>query len=136
MRAHDNHVVGYSVDGQGCRIVLHTENPYAPEPHPRLDVVFVGVEFYQFRFAMLVSILTEITEMPLREALEGVRDEIDAGHRRCGWPDRWDPEPARREARLRELADRGARFFEIVSDIGFDGWVVASGFDYVEQAAE
>jgi hypothetical protein len=131
MRAHDNHIVGYEVDGRGRRIILHTENTYVPEPHPRLDVVFAGVELFQFRYADLVSILTEITEIPLREALERTTDEFAAGHHLCGWPAGWSLEPARKEARLRELAAAGARFFEIGSAIGFEGWVVASGFDYV-----
>lgn len=132
MRAHDNHVVGYSVDGRGRRIILHTENVYAPEPHPRLDVVFVGVEFYQFKCAALVSVLLDITEMPLRATLGAMAEELDAAFRRCGWPDRWDSRPDRREARLRELEAAQARFFEISSSIGFEGWIVASGFDYAE----
>jgi hypothetical protein len=132
MRAHDHDVVGYSVDGRGRRIILQTENSYAPEPRPRLDVVFVGVEFYQFRFANLVSILAEITEVPLREALETMADELSEGIHSCGWPERWGMDPAHNEARLRELEAAGARFFEIDSAIGLQGWVVASGFDYEE----
>ena len=63
-------------------------------------------------------ILTEITEMPRGGALERRTDELAAGSHRCGCPARWSFEPARKEARLREMAAAEARFFEIGSDIG------------------
>jgi hypothetical protein len=135
MHAHDNRLIGYAVDGRNRRIVLHTEDVHGQNPPRFLDVVFEGVEFYQFRCAALVSIVLEILEQPLRRALEGRSAELDEAYRRCGWPDRWDHDPSRRETDLRELEARGLRFFEIESSMGFEGWVVAERFDYVAAAS-
>jgi hypothetical protein len=131
MHAHDNHLIGYAVDGRNRRIVLHTEDVHGTNPPHRLDVVFENVQLYQFPCANLVSIVLEILEQPLRQALEKRKSELDEAFRRCGWPECWDSEPSRQEACMRELEARGLRFFEIESSIGFEGWVVAERFEYV-----
>jgi hypothetical protein len=132
MHAHDNHLVGYTVDGRNRRIVLHTEDVHGQNPPPRLDVVFENVEFYQFPRAALVSIVFGIEERALRQALEELRGELDESYRQCGWPDGWRHEPEMREARVRQLEAGGFRFFDITSSFGFEGWIVAERFTYVD----
>jgi hypothetical protein len=132
MDPHDNRLVGYTVDGHKRRIVLHTEDVHGQNGTPRIDAVFENVAFYQFRRATLVSIVFEVEERPLRQALEEMKDELDDGYRRCGWPDGWDHRPDMQEVRLRRLAADGLRFFEIVSSFGFEGWIVAERLVYVD----
>jgi hypothetical protein len=93
VRRYDNELVGYSVDGRRRRIVLHTEDVHRQNPHPRIDVVFESVEFYQFRYATLVSIVFDVQEHPMRRALEKRAAEFDEAFRRSGWPDRWETDP-------------------------------------------
>ena len=42
---HDNRVVGYEVDGNACRIVLHTQGTH-DAPGEFIDIVFEGVMAY------------------------------------------------------------------------------------------
>ncbi len=43
-KVHDNHLVGYEVDGNARRIVLRTENRDRGTPFEKTEVVFEGVE--------------------------------------------------------------------------------------------
>jgi hypothetical protein len=132
MDPHDNHLVGYTVDGRNRRIVLHTEDVHGQNPPPGLDVVFENVQFYQFPRATLVSIVFGVEERLLRQALQELKSELDEASRQCGWPDGWRHEPEMLEARVRKLEEGGFRFFEITSSFGFEGWMVAERFTYVD----
>ena len=132
MRAHDNHIIGYAVDGIGQQIVLHTENREVPVPHPNLDIVFDGVVTHQFRWANLVSILYGVRECPLVSSLASREAEIEAGFAQCGWPEMWRTTPEASRAQVRALEAAGFKFFEIDASIGFDGWIIAKGFRLID----
>jgi hypothetical protein len=131
---HDNHLIGYEVDGKAKRIVLRTEYPHDGLPFERTDVVFEGVEVYSFRFTCLVSIIFAIEEQPFEQTVLEHWSEFNAGEQ--GWPDRWFLDETKNRARISAMAKDGMKWFELNSSYGMDGWIIARAVTYVEGTAK
>jgi hypothetical protein len=115
---HDNHLVGYEVDGEAATVVLHTKRVPAVGD-VRVDVVFTGVVAYDFEGDCLVNVVSDIEVLDP----EAVPDEtLVERHQRYGWPSGWDPDRETASAWLRRL---GARVFRLHCSYGMGGWVAA-----------
>jgi hypothetical protein len=126
---HDYHVVGYEVDGDAKRIVLHTAYRYPGIALKRTDVVFEGVEAYVFRYDSGCIVL-DIEELPLEDTMREHWDEFEAGSRKAGWPEFWQDDPAKTRQKVSALARDGVRWFELTSSIGMQGWVMCRTVQY------
>lgn len=127
-KVHDNHLVGYTVDGKARRIELRTERR---DPDETIDVVvFEGVEAYSFRHDCLGNIIFDICEQPLDEALQAHWSEFEAGHRENGWPRFWQGEQTKTREQIATLVQQGAKWFELSSSYGMEGWVFCHSMDY------
>ena len=132
LSVHDNHIVGYDVDGVARRIVLRTEFRYPPRPLEKTDVVFEGVEAYSFRHDCFGNIIFEVCERPLDDAVQMHWAEFKAGHRESGWPPFWGRNEAETRARLLTLTQAGVKWFELGSSCGMNGWVLCRSVEYRE----
>ena len=99
-------------------------------PFEKTDVVFAGVEAYSFRHDSLVNILFDIREEPLADALREHWAEFEAGHRQSGWPPFWQGDESKTRERIAVLAEEGARWFEMTSSFGMEGWVLCRKVEY------
>jgi hypothetical protein len=129
-QVHDNHLMGYDVDGALQRIVLRTERRGRGGPVHETDVIFDGVEAYSFRYDFLDSILFDICEEPLEQAVQANWCEFDAGHRQSGWPRFWQQDEAKTRDRIGALAQAGAKWFNLSSSYGMSGWVLCRALEY------
>ena len=120
---HDNHLFGYTVDGDARRIVLRTERREPNRPVEAVDVIFDGVVAYSFQYDCLDNIIFDICEQPLDGALEAHWSEFEAGHRASGWPRFWQGDESKTRVRIATLVEQGARWFELTSSYGMEGWV-------------
>jgi hypothetical protein len=124
-KVHDNHLVGYEVDGSIRRIVLRTENRDRGTPYGNTEVVFEGVEAYSFRNDCLENIVFDIEEAPLEAAVRAHKLDFEAGHRESGWPRFWGKDEVQTRERVAALVRDGVRWFELSSSYGMSGWVMA-----------
>jgi hypothetical protein len=124
---HDNHLLGYEVDGVSRRIVLHTEYAYGQEPFEKTDVVFEGLVDHWFRHPVIPSIVFDVMEADARFLLTRDRALLDEGHRIGGWPSFWRDTV---DGMLEAIAAQGGRMWEISSSYGLDGWVVAASCEF------
>jgi hypothetical protein len=124
---HDNHLLGYTVDGVARRIVLHTEYRYGQEPFERTDVVFEGVLDHYFRNPILPSIIFDVEEVETQFITSRDKTSIDEGHKIAGWPSFWRESA---EAMAAAIHESGCKMFEISSSYGLDGWVAADSREF------
>ena len=120
---HDFHLIGYSVDVDARTILLRTEWRYVGQPLRKVDAVFEGVEAYAFRDDPLGTVLFDIEEVDATRALEARWKELDESHRRSGSPRFWRGAPDETRASFVKLLAQGAKWFEVSSSIGMNGWV-------------
>ena len=93
-------------------------------------MVFEGVEAYAFRHDCLDSILFDICETPLEQAMQAHWSEFDAGHRQSGWPRFWQQDEAKTRDRIAALAQAGAKWFDLSSSYGISGWILCRALEY------
>src|SRR5262245_9413230 len=117
---HDNRVVAYHVDCEQCQIILHTRFDER-DPVEYTDVVFEGVDAYNFEGDNFVNILFDVREVPISELVGEYRALFEEGVK-YAWPGDWNDSP---EAAIRHFQAEGAKAFEIASSFGLAGWVVA-----------
>ena len=117
---HDNRIVGYDVDGERRRIVLHTESDRR-EAKERTDIVFEGVVAYLFENDNFGNILFGVEELPLEDFIAGNEQLFQTGVA-FAWPGPWNLSP---QASLSHMQAAHVRAFEISSSYGLSGWVVA-----------
>jgi hypothetical protein len=127
---HDNHLVGYDVDGEAGRIVLRTERRAGGAPFQKTEVVFEGVEAYSFRHDCLSNIVFDISEEPMDVAIQEHWAEFEASHRQSGWPRFWHGDESKMKERLAALVKDGAKWFELSSSYGMEGWVLCRSIEY------
>ena len=113
---HDHTLVGYSVDGEARRIELRTKEGGV--------ALFDGVEAYSFRHDCLGNIIADLSERPLAETIEEHWSEFDGGFRESGWPRFWQADEAKTRARIALFVEQGAKWFELTSSYGMDGWII------------
>jgi hypothetical protein len=126
---HDYHLIGYEVDGDAKRIVLHAEYRYPGTPLKKTDVVFDGVEAYSFRYDC-GNIINNIEERPLDKAVGEHWAEFDAGYCQSGWPRFWRADQAKDRERVAAFVRDGVKWFELTSSIGMEGWVICRTVEY------
>jgi len=127
---HDNTIVGYDVDGPARRVVLRTEYNYQGAPFEKIDVVFEGVEAYSFRHDCFGNIVSEILDQPVDEAVRQHWTEFAAGFVQSGWPRFWMGDEEKTRQRIAALVRDGAKWFELISSIGMEGWVFCHTIEY------
>jgi hypothetical protein len=120
---HDFHVIGYSVDVDARTIVLRTEWRYAGQPLWKVDAVFEGVEAYAFRDDPLGTVLFDIEQVDPTQELEAHWKELDESHHRSGAPRFWRQAPDETRISFAKLLAQGAKWFDVSSSIGMNGWV-------------
>ena len=120
---HDFHLIGYSVDVDARTIVLHTEWRYAGHPLRKVDAVFEGVEAYAFRDDPLGTVLFDIEEVDATLQLEARWKELEESSRRSGAPRFWRRAQDETRASFARLLAQGAKWFDVSSSIGMNGWV-------------
>jgi hypothetical protein len=120
---HDNRLIGYEVDCVGHKIVLHTrfDERGALE---LTDVIFEGVDAYDFEGDHLHSVLSDAREVPIAQLVAENQALFEEGVR-YAWPGPWNDSP---EASIRHFESEGLKAFVIGSSYGFVGWVVARSF--------
>lgn len=117
---HDNQLIGYEVDCVRRHIVLHTR--FADrEPAELTDVIFEGVDAYDFEGDHFGSVLNDVTEVPIAHLVAEHQAQFEEGVRFM-WPGPWNDSP---ESTIRHFESEGLKAFEIGSSYGFVGWVVA-----------
>jgi hypothetical protein len=127
---HDNLLVGYEVDAEQRRIVLHTRfEERSPVEHT--DVLFEGVSAYRFEGDNFENILFGIDEVPLAHLLSKERALFEQG-KEYAWPGLWNTSM---DASLTHLRAEGAKGFEISSSLGMNGWVIARSCRFVSVPA-
>ena len=117
---HDNRIVGYEVDCEAHRVVLHTVTDPS-QPPERVDVVFNEVIAYKFEGDNFANVLTSLTEASLDEL---VRENaaLFAENQKYSWPGPWNEST---DSVLRHCESLGAKAFFLRSAYGMGGWVIA-----------
>jgi hypothetical protein len=123
VNVHDFHLVGYSVDVDSRTIVLRTEWRYTGQPLRKVDAVFEGVEAYAFRDDPLGTVLFDIVEVDANRELEARWTELEESERRSGALRFWGRSPDETRASFAKLLAQGAKWFDVSSSIGMNGWV-------------
>ena len=116
---HDNFVLSYTVDCEGCSITLHTEYRDRGEPFEKTDVRFERVIGYLVRDG-LGGILFDIEEDSIDRILEEHSADFTWGAK-YGWP--WSD--AGGLAPRDYLKANGGKVFRIQGQNCFDGFVIA-----------
>jgi len=129
---HDFHLVGYSVDVDARTITLRTEWRYAGHPLRKIDAVFERVEAYAFRDDPLGTVLFDIEEVDATRQLEMRWQELDESSGRSGAPRFWRQAPDETRASFAKLRGQGAKWFEVSSSIGMNGWVFCHSLAFRE----
>ncbi|MEM9283556.1 MAG: hypothetical protein AAGA96_17170 [Verrucomicrobiota bacterium] len=117
---HDNILLGYEVDSTERRIVLHTEYSH-DERKERSDVIFEGVLSYHFEGDLFSSIVFDIEETMLKDALDPFEGLL-ARREKQGWPQGWEPKS---ETLDEYLSRNELKVYGIQSSYGLDGFVFA-----------
>jgi phosphoglycolate phosphatase-like HAD superfamily hydrolase len=120
---HDNVLLSYTVDAKKAQIVLHT----AYYDQERTDVIFLGVEAYDFECDNFQNILFDIEEVEPTSLYDKHLERFER-LKNHGWP--WiSLEIKSRDELLHALRERGVRGFEISSTLGLEGWVWARSIE-------
>ncbi|MCC6995963.1 MAG: hypothetical protein IT370_15245 [Deltaproteobacteria bacterium] len=126
---HDNHLLGYDVDCDARRIVVRTEFREV-NPVEKTDVIFEGVEAYAFRHDCFGTIIFEFREEDFDTAVLAHWAELDVAARQSGSPRFWGRDDATTRARLETLKQQGAKWLELHSSIGMEGWIFCRTIEY------
>ncbi len=116
----NNVVTGYSVSGINKRIVIRTEQRGKDKPFELIDVVFEGVEGYQFK-DNLSGIIFDIYESNLDFIFKEF-DAVISDGTRYGWLGQWNEDTQKAMEYLRK---NYIKPWLVQSSFGFDGFVLA-----------
>jgi len=119
-------LTGYTVDGSGATITLHTE-PHQGGGEAFIDVVFRGVVAYHFEGDCLNNIVLEIEEVSAKRII-GDGSVFAERARMHGWPQGWDD---RKEDAQQFFERNHARLFELECAYGMSGWIAAASMEKV-----
>ncbi len=117
---HDSRVVGYEVDGERRRIVLHTQFK-ASDCIESIDIIFEGFLAYYFENDNFGNILIGVEELPVAQLVGEYRSLFEEGAK-CVWPGPWNQSI---EACVERFRSKGAKAFEISFSYGLAGWIIA-----------
>ena len=117
---HDNRIIGYEVDCQARRVVLHTVTDPS-QPPERVDVVFNEVVAYKFEGDNFANVLLSLTEASLDELVRENAALFAENQKYC-WPRPWN---ASTDSVLKHCESLGAKAFNLGSAYGMGGWVIA-----------
>jgi len=123
---HDSLLTGYTVDGEGRKIVLHTE-PHQGGGTVAIDVIFSGVVACHFEGDCLKNIVFDVEEVPASTII-GDGSKFVERERLYGWPRDGDP---RRESAEQFFSRMGCRIFELSCSYGMQGWAAAEHMEQV-----
>ncbi|QJC23775.1 hypothetical protein [Ralstonia solanacearum] len=94
-----------------------------------INLVFAGVQAYQFEGDAFGNIILDLEEVPLQGLLEERWAGIAESYRMSGAPGPWGAKLSAAAQYLREL---GAKGFVLSSSYGLSGWVIAEDVTYRE----
>lgn len=130
---HDNHLVSYEVYCERREILLHTEYRDRGDPFEYTDVIFTGVDCYDFRHDSDVgTIIFDIEECPATDIYTDHAEQFLAGVR-YGWPGNWAGSVESATAHFKEDGISG---FRLDSSCGMCGWVLARGMRKISIATK
>jgi hypothetical protein len=130
---HDNFLAGYEVHCDRQAIRLRTEFRDKGEPYELTDVLFSGVEAYEFHHDNFGNIIFDVAEVSLEKLVGDLAEHFAEGHRQSGWPHFWRDSAA---AALEYLQQHSIRAFELRSSYGMRGWVLAKEMQKVSRNAK
>jgi hypothetical protein len=129
---HDNFLAGYEVNGDLQEIRLRTEFRDKGKPYEFTDVLFTGVEAYEFRYDNFGNIIFDVCEVPLDKWVADLAESFAEGHRQAGWPHFLRSSG---DGGLEYLRQHSVRAFELSSSYGMRGWVLAKDMHKVNRNA-
>ena len=118
---HDDCLVGYEVDCEGRKIILHVKHWDTLETGRR-TVIFTGVEGYHFQNDAFGNIILHLEVVPATQFVSDYQAELAESFRMSGALGEWASDPA---AAPRVLSERGVQAFVLSSSYGLSGWVLA-----------
>jgi hypothetical protein len=121
---HDWYLLGYSVECESRRVVVHVDSYHDRPETQHVDVVFEGVVAHHFENVLSGNIIFDVKETSPRVVVESYAWLFDR-LANYGYPDigaRWNG----RDELISLLEARGSRGFEIDSSYGAWGFVLAN----------
>jgi hypothetical protein len=122
LSVHDNLLVSYEVHCKARIITLRTECRLANKPTEFTNVIFKGVQGYQFENDAFGNIIFDVETVPVEHLLAEFGADISESYRMAGSPGPWAADLGSAPAYLRE---HGIKAFTLSSSYGLSGWVLA-----------
>jgi hypothetical protein len=119
---HDNLLVSYEVQCEARTILLRTEHRAKEKPTEFVNVLFTGVEGYDFENDAFGNIIFGVETTEVAEILKTHGPSISESYRMAGSPAPW---AANLEAASRKLSELGVQGFTLNSSFGLSGWILA-----------
>jgi hypothetical protein len=119
---HDNLLISYEVRCDIRRISLRTEHRREHEPSEFVDVIFSGVQGYDFKNDAFGNIILDVETIEIDQLLKEYGAEISESYRMAGAPGPW---AANLGTASVHLLERGIQGFALSSSFGLSGWVLA-----------
>jgi len=127
---HDNYISSYEVNCAGREITLRTEFNHPEKPTEYTNVIFRGVEGYQFLHDAFGNIILGIDELSVEKLLETYKTSIADAYRTSGAPGTWAKDLISAPSVLNA---QGVKAFELTASFGMWGWILAKEVEYVAQ---
>jgi hypothetical protein len=121
MRYHDFHLAGYSVTEYGNKIILDLLYEFPNQPRVTSRIKFSEIAVYHFVHTG-GAIIIDIAEVPIRELLLSVGDELADWWRLQGGLIHWNDDLSKY---ITTLEQEGYHAWRIDSAVGFGGFVIA-----------
>ena len=119
---HDNMLVSYEIECEARTITLRTEKRSEGKPTERTNVLFVGVEGYNFENDAFGNIIFGLEEIPLEQLFSDYGQEIAESYHMAGSPGPW---AANLSSAASVLHNKAIKAFVLSSSYGLSGWVLA-----------
>jgi hypothetical protein len=119
---HDNLLISYEVHCEKRTIILRTEYRVEDKPTEFTNVVFEGVQGYNFENDAFGNIILDLATVSVEYLLTAYGPQISESYRMAGSPGTW---AANLDSAPDCLREQGIKGFVLSSSYGLSGWVLA-----------
>jgi hypothetical protein len=122
LSVHDNLLISYEVQCDARLITLRTEFRTKNGPTEFTNIIFKGVQGYNFENDAFGSIILGLEAIPIEQFLTEYGAEISESYRMAGSPGPW---AKNLETASEYLQKQGIQGFILTSSYGLSGWILA-----------
>lgn len=120
---HDHFLVSYEVHCEARQIKLRCRRATDGAERQLREIVFMGVEAYQFENDAFGNIISSLKAVPVEELISMHGKQITESYQLSGAPGPWAADLV---AAAKALSARGVQGFILSASYGLSGWVIAS----------